>query len=165
MVSFPLLLCLVPSLAYSRILGWEWGARPESCPCRTCLVPRCSTLVVFQLNVAQTCPKRVPNMSQMCWQWLVGPWDWQGGVLGGNCWPAPAPAPAAGNRASRGWGKVDVIVLTWDPPTQCPAPHGHEGDDCPLPVSPCSTSSPLLSLGLWLLTAASSPGKGLGWGL
>lgn len=121
--------------------------------------------VVFQLNVSQTCPKCVPNVSQMCWQWLVGPWDWQWGVLGGSCWPAPAPAPAAGNGASRGWGRVDVILLTWDPPIQCPAPHGHEGDDCPVPLSPLQHLLPSALTGLVAADCCFQPGKGLGWGL
>lgn len=156
MVSFLLLLCLVPSLAYSRILGWEWGACSESCPSRTCLVPRCSPLVVSQPHLSQRCPKGCGS----AW--------WGHGTGSGVCWEGAAGQPQLqlqGTGPARAGEEVDVIGLTWEPPTHVPSPSVDMREMTVIShCAPCSTSSLLLSQGLWLLTCCFQSWEGVGMG-
>lgn len=63
--------------------------------------------------------------------------------------------PAAGNRASRGWGRSWCHWVDLGPTHTHAQPHrGHVGDDCHFPLVHCSwsTTSLLLSEVLWLVT-------------
>lgn len=104
---------------------------------------------------------RVPNVSQTPWQWLVGPWDWQRGVPGGSCWSAPAPSSQLqlqGTGPAGAGEEVDVIGLTWDPPTHVPSPTVDMREMTVISCrAPRSTSSLLLSRRLWLLSCCLQP--------
>lgn len=116
-------------------------------------------------TMSQTCPKRVPNVSQTPWQWL-----WGCGTGSGVCWEGAAgqpqpqlPSPAAGNGASRGWGRSWCHWVDLGPTHTRAQPHrGHEGDDGHLPLC---TLQHLLPSALTGVVAADLllPAVGRGW--